>query len=119
MKNPAAEQFFKEKVNEIMNASHANIHLKRACKLWLDAVGTDKEEEMSKKLITKLESDVLPMDELVWLLNLPGAKAHFGEETVKAYLKEAEERIAKGEQWCFCDACTPGRQILDRKDELV
>ena len=34
--------------------------------------------------------------------------------------KEAGRKLvkAKGGKWCDCPACAPGREILDRKEEL-
>ena len=35
-----------------------------------------------------------------------------------AYAAHAREVKAKGGKWCDCPACAPGREILDRKEEL-
>ena len=53
-----------EKVKEMMDSFSCCQEAKAAGQSWLNAVGTDKEAEETKKLIAELEQDLMPVDTL-------------------------------------------------------
>ena len=57
--------FVKEKTEALMAAPSCSREAKEAAKAWLDAVGTDKEAEETKKYIQELEGDIMPIDMLI------------------------------------------------------
>ena len=57
--------FVKEKTEALMAALSCSREAKEAAKAWLDAVGTDKEAEETKKYIQELEGDIMPIDMLI------------------------------------------------------
>ena len=54
-----------EKVTALMEAPTCCAEAKAVCAEWLEAAGTDKEAEMTKKLIAEVEADIMPVDGLI------------------------------------------------------
>ena len=52
-------------VRELLEAGSCCKEAKDAAQAWLDAVGTDKENEQAKKLVAELEEDIMPIDGLI------------------------------------------------------
>ena len=68
--------------------------------------------ERTKQLLDRLEQEhALALEEYAELLLNRTQQA-------AAYAAHAREVKAKGGKWCDCPACAPGREILDRKEEL-
>ena len=57
-----------EKTHELMNAPSCSKEAKQAAKNWLDAIGTDNQLAETKKDITELEADIMPIDGLLLLI---------------------------------------------------
>ena len=112
------KNFFVEQVNNLINAPSCCAEAKAAGKEWLEAVGTDKEAEASKKLIAEVERDIMPVDNLIAFVSSPAAQGIFGEEGAKNMLSHANELKAEGANYCDCPACTACAAILEKKDEL-
>ena len=53
------------KTHELMEAPSCSKEAKDAAQAWLDAVGTEKEAEETKKYIEELEADIMPVDNLI------------------------------------------------------
>ncbi len=112
------EQEMINKVKAVAEAPSCCDELREVAKEWLDAVGTDREKEMGKKLIAELEEDVCTIDQVIALFDSEEGREMFGKETAASLLAHAKEVKAKGGEWCDCPACTPGRSILDHKELL-
>ena len=113
-----ASQAIIEKVNTIIAAPSACAELKEASKKWLDAVGTDAQEQAAKDLIAELEEDVLTSADLMQMAQSERGKQIFGEEKAAEIAKMAQMMIDRGENTCPCPGCQAGQAVLDAKEEL-
>ena len=62
--NQELRDYVAEKSRELMNAPSCSREAREAAQAWLDAVGTDREEEQTKKYIAELEQDIVTVDGL-------------------------------------------------------
>ena len=93
-----------EKTNDLMGAPSCSGEAKAAAQAWLDAVGTDREAEETRKYVEELEADIMPIDGLI------------GFAAVAAHAREIK---AAGAKYCDCPACAAAEAILDKKDTLL
>ena len=106
-----------EKTHELMNASSCCSEAKTAAQAWLDAVGTEKEAEETKKYIYELEEDIMPIDLIGFAESDAGAQV-FGANAAKNVAVHAKEIKAAGAKYCDCPACSAAAAILEKKDAL-
>ena len=93
--------------------------LKAAAEQWLDAVGTEREAEASRKYVFELEDAVTDIDTVINVFGSDMAKEKFGEEMANNIRSHAIEIKAKGAVWCDCPACTAGLKVLEYKADLL
>lgn len=113
------KEYVTEKVKELMDAPSCCAEAKAACQSWLEAAGTDRESEMSEKLIEELEGDIMPIDGLIAFAGSEMGAQVFGEEKAKGVLAHAEEIKAAGAKYCDCPACAAVEAILEKKEEIL
>jgi len=111
--------FVYEKTHELMNAHSCCSAAKTAAQNWLDALGTPKEAEETKKYISELEEDVLPLDAVIAFTQSPAGTKFFGAEKAEKINLHAKEIKAQGKTVCDCPACTAATAILEKKSELI
>ena len=97
--------FVEEKTRELMAAPSCCAELKAAAQAWLDAAGTAKEQEETKKYIAELEADIMPVDGLIGFA-----------ESEAAHGREIK---AAGAKYCDCPACAAAEAILAKKDQML
>ena len=107
-----------EKVTALMEAPTCCAEAKAVCAEWLEAAGTDKEAEMTKKLIAEVEAYIMPVDGLIAFAGSEAGVKIFGEEMAKNVLAHAEEIKKNGAKFCDCPACTACAAIIAKKAEL-
>ena len=108
------------KTHELMEAPSCSKEAKDAAQAWLDAVGTEKEAEETKKYIEELEADIMPVDNLIAFAESEmGAKVFGGEEAAKGVAAHGREIKAAGAKYCDCPACAAVEAILEKKDEMM
>lgn len=107
-----------EKVTALMEAPTCCAEAKAVCAKWLEAAGTDREAEMTKKLIAEVEADIMPVDGLIAFAGSEAGVKVFGEEMAKNVLAHAEEIKKNGAKFCDCPACTACAAIIAKKAEL-
>lgn len=117
--NKEVLDFVVEKTHELMNASSCSSEAKAAAKAWLDAVGTEKEAEETKRYLDELEADIIPIDGLISFAESDHGSQVFGADMAKDIAAHAREIKSAGAQYCDCPACTAVAAILDKKDALV
>ena len=110
--------FITEKTHELMSATSCCQELKEMAQKWLDAVGTDREAEVTKEYFKELEEDVTPIDGLISFIGSEMGAQIFGEERAKAMLEHAKEIKANGAEYCDCPACTAAVAILEKKEDI-
>lgn len=105
-----------EKTHELMNAATCSSETKEAAKAWLDAVGTEKEAEETRKYIAELEEDIMPIDTLISFAESEGGAQVFGADNAKNVAAHAKEIKSAGARYCDCPACVAAAEILEKKD---
>ena len=108
-----------ELAKQMISAPSCCAPLKAATQAWLDALGTDNEKELARKLIAELEGDITDIDSLVGFAHSDTAAQYFGEEGAKKFAAHADELKASGAKFCDCGACKPGLEILKNKALII
>ena len=111
--------FVVEKSKELMSASTCSSEAKAAAQAWLDAVGTDREAEETKKYVEELEADIMPIDGLIGFAESEHGAQVFGAEKALEVAAHARQIKAAGAKYCDCPACAAVEAILDKKDILL
>ena len=101
-----------EKTKELIAATSCSAEAKEAANAWLEAVGTEKEAEVTKNYIAELEEDIMPIDGLIGFAGSDAGKALFGEERAAAILAHAKDIKEKGARFCDCPACSACAEII-------
>ena len=78
--------YLTEQVNALKNAPSCCAEAKAVCAEWLEAAGTDKEAEITKKLIAEVEADIMPVDGLIVLQAAKQALKFLARKWLKTYL---------------------------------
>lgn len=112
------KEFTEQKVKELIGASSCSAEAKAAGQRWLDALGTDREAEETKRLIAELEQDIMPLDGLIAFASSQTGAQLFGRETAQKIEAHAREIKAAGAKYCDCPACAAALAILEKKDML-
>lgn len=117
--NQSVKEYVEQKVKELINAHSCSPEAKAAGQEWLDALGTEKEDEQTGKLIAELEQDIMPVDSLIAFAGSGAGVQVFGEELAPKVEAHAKELKASGAQYCDCPACAACLAILEKKEELL
>lgn len=108
-----------EKTKALMDAPTCSQETKAAAREWLDAVGTDREAEETRKYIDELEADIMPIDTLIAFAESETGSQVFGADKAKDVAAHAKEIKAAGAKYCDCPACAIVAEILDKKAEIL
>ena len=111
--------FVTEKTRELIDAPTVSSETKAAAQSWLEAAGTDREKEETKKYIDELEEDIMPIDNLIGFASSDQGKAYFGETEAEGIAAHAREIKAAGGKYCDCPACLCVAAILEKKDDML
>ena len=111
--------FTVEKTKELMNAPTCAKELKESAQAWLDAIGTEKQADETKKYIAELEDNIMTVDGLIGFVESDAGIKHFGAETAANIAAHGKEIKANGAKYCDCPACAIAEAILDKKEELL
>lgn len=113
-------EYVVEKTNELINAPSCSSETKASAEEWLAAVGTEQEAEATKKYISDLEGDIMPVDMLIGFAESEaGAKVFGGTEAAAGVAAHAKKIKAGGAAYCDCPACAAVEDILERKGEIL
>lgn len=107
------------KAKELMAAPSCSAEAKEAAQAWIDAVGTDKQAEVTKNFIAEMEEDIMPVDGLIAFAESDAGAKVFGAEKAKGVAEHGKEIKAAGGKYCDCPACAAVEAILSKKDELL
>lgn len=107
-----------ERTCALIDAPTCSAETKEAAKAWLNAIGTEKEAEETKKYIAELEEDIMPIDTLINFAESDGGAQVFGPEA-KNVAAHAKEIKAAGAKFCDCPACIAVEDILEKKDLIL
>ena len=106
------------KAKELIAAPSCSAEAKEAAQAWIDAVGTDKEAEETKKFIAEMEEDIMPIDGLIAFAESDAGAKVFGDKA-KEIAEHGKEIKAAGGKYCDCPACAAVEAILSKKEELL
>ncbi|MCC8066407.1 MAG: molecular chaperone Hsp90 [Clostridiales bacterium] len=106
------QEYVIDKTKELLNAPSCCAELKTEAQSWLDALGTAKEAEETKKYVAELEEDIIPIDGLIAFAGSEHASSIFGEEGAKNMAEHARKIKAEGAVYCDCAACSAAAAIL-------
>lgn len=110
--------YITKNVEEYMRAPMCCAEAKNVGQAWLDAAGGDNEDRVARELVTELQADILPIDDLIAFANSEAGKDAFGEKASE--MAEHAERVkAEGRLYCDCAACAPVSNILSRTAEIL
>lgn len=110
--------FVAEKTKELIDAPTCSQEAREAAKAWLDAVGTDKEQEETQKYIAELEEDIVTVDGLIAFAESEAGAGVFGEKAPEVAAHGREIKAA-GAKYCDCPACAAVEAILSKKEEML
>ena len=110
--------FVAEETKELIDAPTCSQEAREAAKAWLDAVGTDKEQEETKKYIAELEEDIVTVDGLIAFAESEAGAGVFGEKAPEVAAHGREIKAA-GAKYCDCPACAAVEAILSKKEEML
>lgn len=119
MMNKNVLDYVVEKTNELIGASTCSEETRAAAQAWLDAVGTDREAEETRKYVEELEADIMPIDSLIGFAESEHGAQVFGVDKAKDVAAHAREIKAAGAKYCDCPACAAVEAILGKKDILL
>jgi len=108
-----------EKTHELINAPSCSIEAKTAAQNWLEAIGTEEEETVTKKFMDELKADVVPIDMLIGFAESDNGIRIFGEDAAKNIAGHAKKIKSAGAVYCDCPACTAATAILEKKDVIL
>lgn len=115
----SVKNYVTEKVMDLMNAPSCCAEAKNAGQNWLDALGTEKEEEQTKQMIAELEMDIIPIDGLIAFAGSEAGVKVFGKDKARQLEAHGREIKAAGAVYCDCPACAAAAAILEKKKELL
>lgn len=117
--NKEMKEFVVQKTHELMNAQTCCDEAKASAQAWLDAIGTQKETEETKKYLEELEADIVTVDALIALAESETGARIFGADGAKGVAKHGKEIKAAGAKYCDCPACAAVEAILEKKAFLL
>ena len=117
--NREVKDYVTEKTHELMEAHSCSREAKEAGQAWLNAVGTEKEAEMTKKYVEELEADIMPVDGLIAFAESEAGAQVFGPEKTKEVAAHGKEIKAAGAKYCDCPACAAAEAILSKKEQML
>jgi len=108
-----------EKTHKLISAPSCSREAKIAAQAWLDAIGSEREAEETKRYIDELEADIMPIDGLIAFAESDHGIQVFGADTAKNIAAHAKEIKSAGGKYCDCPACAAAAEILEKKDILL
>ncbi len=108
-----------EKTRELISAPTCSQEAKAAAQRWLDALGTDAEQEETQAYLAELEADIMPVEGLIAFAQSEQGAAYFGADQAAQIAAHAQEIQAAGAKYCDCPACAIVEEILKQKNTLL
>ena len=107
-----------EKTKELIAATSCSAEAKEAANAWLEAVGTEKEAEVTKNYIAELEEDIMPIENLIAFSDSDAGREYFGAEAAADIAAHAKEIQKNGAKYCDCPACAAIEAIFEKREEI-
>ncbi|MFV0361950.1 MAG: molecular chaperone Hsp90 [Suipraeoptans sp.] len=117
--NENVKEYVIEKTKDLIGAPSCCPEAREMAESWLSAVGTAEENDVTKKFISELEADIMPIDKLIDFCDSEQGISKFGENEAKGIATHAREIKSEGAQYCDCPACAACEAILNKKEKLI
>lgn len=108
-----------EKTQRLIEAPTCSRETKEAACRWLEAAGTDREQEETKAYIEELEEDIMPIEKLIAFAGSDAGIEYFGKIKASEIAAHAKEIKAAGSKYCDCPACSIAEEILLKKEKML
>lgn len=92
--------------------------LKKAAEKWLDAIGTQDEQQAIDDYLAACANCLMPVDELIEFCKGELDYFIFGDSQAEE-LAHAYQLKADGAKYCDCPVCAAALDILERKNEIT
>lgn len=102
-----------------MAAPTCSVEAMAAAKSWLEAIGTEREAEETRKYVAELEEDIVTVDGLIAFAESEAGVRVFGADKAKEVATHGRELKAKGVPYCDCPACAAVEAILKKKEQIL
>ena len=102
----------KETVKAMIEAPSCCEELQAAGKAYLDAIGTADEKSAYEAMLKEIQEDICMLEHTISFFESEVGAQIFGKKKADALAAHGRELQAKGEKWCFCDACAACLKIL-------
>lgn len=112
-------EFVVEKSKELMASPTCSVEAMTAAKSWLEAIGTEREAEETRKYVTELEEDIVTVDGLIAFAESESGIRVFGADKAKEVAAHARDLKAAGVPYCDCPACAAVEAILKKKEQML
>lgn len=70
-----------EKTQQLISAPTCSAETKASAQAWLNAVGTERAADETKKFIAELEADIMPVEQLIRFADSENGRQYFGADT--------------------------------------
>lgn len=112
------QNYIIEKTNEMTSFDFCCPDLRETAICWLNAIGTDKEQQAICDYIAEIEECLMPIDGLIEFAESERCVQIFGNRQ-KDEIAHAYKLKADGAEYCDCPVCTAGLAILAKKVEII
>ena len=102
-----------EKVRGLIEAQYCCDDLAILAEEWLESIDTDQFDVKTERLITELEEDIMPIDELIHNCEICRPDWFSSKEEADELLKHAKTIKESGGIYCDCEACTLALEALE------
>lgn len=112
------QNYIIEKTNEMISFDFCCPDLRETANCWLNAIGTDKEQQATCDYIAEIEDCLMPIDGLIEFAESERCAKLFGDKQ-KDEITHAYQLKADGAEYCDCPVCKAGLSVLEKKTELL
>ena len=111
--------YITDRTHDLINAPSCCNEAKAAAHAWLAAIGTNQQAAETKKYITELKADIMPINMLIAFVESDKGAQVFGTDTAKNIAAHARQIQSAGAKYCDCPACTAAAAILSKANMLL
>lgn len=111
------QDYIIEKTDKMISFDFCCPDLKAAANVWLNSIGTDKEQQAISNYISELEECIMPVDGLIEFAESERCAKIFGDKQ-KDEIAHAYRLKADGAKYCDCPVCKAALDILEKKNEF-
>ena len=108
-----------ESAKKMIAAPSCYSGLKDKALAWIESVDTPAEAENAKALLEEIKADITGIEGLVAFAHSDHAVEIFGKDGAKNFAAHADELKKSGAEYCDCQACAAGLEILENENLIL